>query len=188
MSCMNKATKSQESKKNKSNEKNVETTFKLSGEARTAANKRRRMEKAEAKRKASESKCVVHGAKRLENRSKVLELRKELEIALAYEQLNGKPVVKPTVKQSNSKLKYNERQEKTLKFMNDYYPKFMAAQGAKCGIEDLMSIQRGIMNAFKANIGTPNMPKDADSLMEIFDWSNSDKGLDFYAAIYSRIA
>lgn len=172
--------KGEESKKNLK----AETTFKVSGEARTAANKQRRIEQAEAKRKADAEKNIVHGAKRLENRAKILELRKELETALAYEQMNGKPVVK----QSDSKSKYSERQEKTLKFMNEYYPKFMAAQGIECSIEDLMSVQRGIMNAFKANIGTPNMPKDADSLMDIFDWSNSDKGIDFYSAINSRIA
>lgn len=175
--------KGEESKKVK-----AETAFKVSGEARTAANKQRRIEQTEAKRKADAEKNVVHGIARNENRAKVLELRKELEIALAYDQMNSKSAVKPVVKPQDSKSKYGERQEKTLKFMNEYYPKFMAAQGSKCSIEDLMSIQRGIMNAFKANIGTPNMPKDADSLMDIFNWSNSDKGLDFYIAIYSRIA
>lgn len=192
MSSMNKATNSEESKnnknKNKKGEKKVETTFKLSGEARTAANKRRRMEQAEAKRKADEAKAVVHGAKRLEHRAKTLELRKELEIAMAYDQLNGK-AVKPVkkVEPNSSKAKYDERQKKTIEFMNQYYSKFMAAEGQLCCIEDLMSIQRGIMNAFKANIGTPNMPKDADLLMDIFDWSKSDKGLEFYSAIHSRM-
>lgn len=102
MSSMNKATKSQESKKNKNKggDKKVETTFKVSGEARTIANKRRRIEQAEAKRKADAEKNVVHGMARNENRAKVLELRKELEIALAYEQMNSKSTVKPVVKLS----------------------------------------------------------------------------------------
>ena len=115
---------------------------KLSGPAKTAANKAANILAAKQRAEAAAKKEVEKGWARAERRMLEAEQRKQAEIEAAFE--------------------LQERTAKTRKFMEEHYPKFMQGDGRYVTDQELNMIQRELLFLFKEK------KKVVDT--SLFDW------------------
>lgn len=158
------------SKKSKDKQPAAAQPTKLSGPARTAANKARRIAKAQAQAKADATKQVVHGLERQSTRAVEQALKKERDIIRAEKQ--------------------KQREEKTQTFMNKYYPKFMAGEGQYLTMPELCKLQGTLLWLFEESKkpGSKITPvQDKEWLSSLFVWADSNQP-DYWNELDNRIA